>query len=188
MNFITSFFMFLFMFLFNSIACGGEIKFYPQEKSEDIAQARAVFDIDMVPIGRAESNPPFKISCKQKGVGRWMGTKEWVYNFKKPLPPGSNCNFKLNLKLKSADGKKLKFKKKSFTVETFAARVVNTKPGNNYTIKENEAIVLILNGPIKEKLLLKNLFFKVPNLEERVPIVLIKGFEKNQILKSKYYY
>jgi hypothetical protein len=46
-------------------------------------------------VTRAARIDPFIIDCPEDGVGRWVDSRTWMYNFAHDLPGGVRCGFKL---------------------------------------------------------------------------------------------
>ena len=53
---------------------------------------------------RAARIDPFIIDCPEDGVGRWIDSRTWVYDFAHDLPGGVRCGFKLRLGLVTQAG------------------------------------------------------------------------------------
>ena len=58
----------------------------------------------MVPLGDPRLPEPFDIDCKEKGGGRWVDGRNWVYSVERDLPAGVRCTFTLKTGVKTLDG------------------------------------------------------------------------------------
>ena len=67
----------------------------------------ARFSEPMVPFGDPRLSEPFAIDCPEAGKGRWVDTRNFVYDFERDLPAGVRCTFTLKPELKTLDGKPL---------------------------------------------------------------------------------
>jgi hypothetical protein len=71
-------------------------QFTPLGTIKRICQASAVFSETIVSFGdRRSPIDPFIIDCPEDGVGRWVDSRTWMYNFAHDLPGGVRCGFKL---------------------------------------------------------------------------------------------
>jgi hypothetical protein len=76
---------------------GPQVKqFTPQGTIKRVRQASARFAEPMVTLGDPRSPvDPFEIDCSADGVGRWVDSHTWVYDFARDLPGGIRCRFQL---------------------------------------------------------------------------------------------
>jgi len=50
----------------------------------------------MVPLGDPRKvAEPFEIACPEPGTGRWVDSRNWVYDFARDLPAGVRCTFRI---------------------------------------------------------------------------------------------
>ena len=80
-------------------------QFAPQGQVDQQIRATAVFNIDMVPLGRPDAPSPFDVDCGEvKGKARWGDAKSWSFTLDRPLQPGERCDFRLRTNFKAANG------------------------------------------------------------------------------------
>ncbi|MGB4343466.1 MAG: hypothetical protein WBJ03_07610, partial [Moraxellaceae bacterium] len=89
-------------------ATGGLLKldfFVPQGETYPVRQVQTRFSEPMVRLGQPRYSNPFTISCPLPGKGRWVDTRNWVYDFAQDLPSGIACEFRLVKDLRGVSGK-----------------------------------------------------------------------------------
>lgn len=184
-------FFIIMMFLAQSAFAQDEAKvelFSPRGVVKDIRQVRVRFSEQMVPFGDPGLLEPFDIQCPEKGRGRWADGKNRIYDFDSDLPGGIKCEFKLKPDLKSISGKPIKGQQK-FSFSTGGPAIVDMEP-HEYEylkIKEDQAFVLYLDTKADEVSVLANVRFSVEGIGRRVGIKIIKGEEREKILKAIYW-
>ncbi len=159
--------------------------FSPNGLAKDIRQVNVRFSEQMVPFGDPRLFDPFDVRCLQTGKGRWADGENWVYDFDSDLPAGIQCDFMLKPDLKSISGKPVKGQTK-FSFSTGGSVITDMEP-HEYEyleIKEDQAFALYLNAKTDEASILSNVWFTVEGINQRIGIKLIKGEEKEKILKS----
>src|SRR5438128_9543542 len=117
------------LFLFSLQAADpqpGVESFSPEGVAKRVRQVKARFTEPMVAFGDLRQTPPFEIHCVQGGVGRWLDTEVWVYDFKEELPAGVNCEFTLKGGLKTLAGRAVACR--AFTFSTGGPAVLRTQP------------------------------------------------------------
>ena len=76
--------------------------FSPQGTVKQVRQVAARFSEPMVPLGDPRATPdPFDVTCAEPGAGRWVDTRQWVYDFARDLPAGLACRFTLKAGLQT---------------------------------------------------------------------------------------
>src|SRR5574342_1020965 len=78
--------------------------FAPQGTVKRIRQVSARFSDPMVPLGDPRAADPFDVACPEPGSGRWVDSREWVYDFARDLPAGLRCTFRLRAGLLTLGG------------------------------------------------------------------------------------
>ncbi len=144
------------------------------------------FSEQMVSFGDPELPEPFEIKCSEKGKGRWIDSKNWVYNFERDLPAGISCEFILKKGLITLSGKQIQ-EKRAFSFNTGGPSIIEIHPyeGSEY-INEDQIFILSLDAEPLEESVLKNAFFSVEGIIEKIGIRIIKDKEKEEILKTRY--
>ena len=159
--------------------------FSPQGTVKGVRQVTVRFSEQMVPFGDPRGlTEPFDIDCPEKGTSRWADGKNWVYDFDKDLPAGIRCEFRMKPGLKSLSGKEMSGQK-VFSFSTGGPSIKASIPNEGTSaIDENQIFILSVDAETDEDSLLKNVFFSIEGIIDRVGINIIEGKEKEEILKA----
>lgn len=157
--------------------------FSPRGTVKEVRQVKARFSEQMVPFGEPRLTEPFDINCPEKGQSRWIDGKNWSYDFSRDLPAGIACEFTLKPDLKTLSGKEIKGQKR-FSFSTGGPAIKESYPyeGSEY-IDENQIFILMLDVEPKEESVISNVYFSVEGINERVGVRILKGEEREKILK-----
>ncbi len=163
------------------------ISLSPQGEVARIRQVVAKFDESAVNFGDPKAAAPLTLSCSDaqatKGNGRWISDREWAFEFENDLPPGVNCAVQVKSGFKSPKGAELAAA--SYKFNTGGPFVQNVRPGTYAKIDEEQYFLLQLNGPATQQSVQANVWCSVEGLGERVPVKLIDGKERADLLKSQ---
>ncbi len=165
-------------------------QFSPQGEVATVRQARATFSDAMVDFGDPKLAAPFDVQCASEpataGSGRWVNDRTWVYDFNADLGPGTRCGFNLKSDVKTRDGASVAGKT-SFTFSTGGPAIVRNFPAaggeGGPGIDEEQTFVLVLNGPATPASVLANAWCEVSGIGERIPVHLIEGADRIELLK-----
>ncbi|RYX94247.1 MAG: alpha-2-macroglobulin [Comamonadaceae bacterium] len=159
----------------------------PQGEIAKVRQVVAKFDESAVNFGDPKAPPPLALSCSDaqatRGNGRWISDREWAFEFEEDLPPGVSCALQVKSGFKSPKGAELATA--SYKFNTGGPFVQNVRPGTYAPIDEEQYFVLQLNGPATLASVQANVWCAVEGLGERVPVKLIDGKERADLLKSQ---
>jgi alpha-2-macroglobulin len=159
-------------------------RFSPQGTVKEIRQVTVRFSSAMVPFGDPRLEDPLTVQCPAKGKGRWVDDKTWVYDFEKELPAGTTCRFHLKEDLKNLSGQSLSGSK-NFTFNTGGPSVIGSRPEEGHErIDENQVFIFSLDTEPEEASVLEKAFFVIEGVREQVGLKLIKGPEKEKLLKA----
>ncbi|HEX4869779.1 MAG TPA: MG2 domain-containing protein, partial [Moraxellaceae bacterium] len=149
--------------------------FVPQGEAYPVRQVQVRFSEDMVRLGGGGLMNPFGIGCAVKGKGRWVDTRNWVYDFEADLPSGIACQFVPVAGLRALSGKPLKpYSPLRFT--TGGPHVTDVRPyENSETIDENQVFLLKFDGENDRASLANASHCLVENIKERVPLRYLTG-------------
>lgn len=143
--------------------------FVPQGETWPVRQVQVRFSEDMVRFGAGLMNP-FGIGCAVKGKGRWVDTRNWVYDFVQDLPSGIACQFVPVNGLRGISGKPLK----AYPPLKFSSggpRIFDVRPHSDYErIDENQVFLLKFDGENDRGSLVKSSFCLVENIKEKIPL------------------
>ena len=121
-------------------------RFTPVGEVRAVRQAAARFSEDMVRFGDPKAPAPFDIVCAEAGQGRWIDSRNWVFDFSRDLPPGTRCSFKAKGELRALAGGALSGAA-TFAFSTGGPAVLSIQPYNGSSaVDEEQVFVLKLNG------------------------------------------
>ena len=174
-------------------SAAGVAQFSPQGEIKQVRQASARFDTDMVPLGDPRLADPFIASCPARGSGRWVDSRNWVYDFEADLPAGLNCEFRLVPGLKTLAGEALA--PAGFRFSTGGPAIVASLPEEgSEAISEDQVFVLGLDAPVREGSLAGRLWCVAEGVAEKIPARLLEAADKRKVLEASqrffqdYYY
>lgn len=158
--------------------------FSPRGMVKEVRQVNARFSEQMVPFGEPRLIEPFYINCPEKGQPRWIDGKNWSYDFSRDLPAGIVCEFTLKPALKTLLGKEVKGQKRFF-FSTGGPAITESYPYEGFqNIDENQIFILALDTEPKGESITQNAYFSVGGINERVWVRILKGGEREKILKA----
>ena len=159
-------------------------QFSPQGMVKEVRQVTARFSEPMVPFGDPRLADPFTVSCPVKGKGRWVDGRTWAFDFEKDLPAGLVCEFRLKPEQKTLAGKEISGAR-VFAFNTGGPSIKESRPyeGNNW-IDEHQIFIVTLDTEADEESILKNAYFSVERVQERVGLRILKGSEKEALFKA----
>lgn len=157
----------------------------PQGEVAQVRRVVAKFDEPAVNFGDAQAPAPLALSCSDaqatRGSARWNNDREWVYEFDDDLPPGIRCTVQAKAGFRSPKGAELAAG--SWRFSTGGPFVQRIYPSGGL-IDEQQFFVLRLNGPATLASLQQSVSCSVEGLGERVPVRLLQGREREELLKA----
>lgn len=164
------------------------ISLSPQGEIARVRQVVAKFDEGAVNFGDPKAPAPLSLSCSDaqatKGSGRWISEREWAFEFENDLPPGVSCSLNVVGTFKSPKSQPVAGPA-SYKFNTGGPFVQNLRPGTYERIDEEQYFLLQLNGPATLQSIRDNVWCAAEGLGERVPVKLIDGKEREELLKSQ---
>src|SRR5512143_3056456 len=122
--------------------------FSPQGTVKPVRQVTARFSAPMVALGDPRLADPFVIDCAAKGKGRWVDSRNWVYDFETDLESGIRCQFTPRADLRTLAGEPLR-DLHPFSFDTGGPKIRATLPGEDSdTVDEQQVFLLALDGPV----------------------------------------
>lgn len=159
----------------------------PQGEVAQVRQVVIKFDEAAVNFGDPRAPAPASVSCSNaqasKGNGRWTSEREWVYELEDDLPAGVKCTVAVNSGFKSSSGRGISGAS-GYAFNSGGPFVRSIRPSQGSRIDEEQIFVLQLSGPADPATLLPNLWCDVQGLGERVPVKLIEGSQRAELLKN----
>lgn len=181
------------LFSFSSLFAAEIVSVSPEGSVKNIQQVLVRFSSDMTALGdpRDTINPLIPTCSDNKGgeitlpesQSRWADSKNWSFDYATPLPAGVRCTFTTKEGLKDLKGESVK--EKSFTFSTSGPAILSYKP-SYYNIEPEQYFVFQLDGAVNEESVVKGTYFEVSGINEKVGVKIIKGSEREEILKSQY--
>ena len=159
--------------------------FVPQGTIKDVRQVTARFSAPIVALGDPRGGgDPFLIDCPEKGSGRWVDSRTWVWDFARDLPAGVRCSFSLREGLKALGGATVGGPR-SFLFDTGGPAVRSTIPyGGSESIHEDQAFVLVLDAEATEASVLEHVSFAVEGLPESIGVRVLPPDETKAVLAT----
>ncbi|MFH1146694.1 MAG: MG2 domain-containing protein [Pseudomonadota bacterium] len=161
--------------------------FSPHGVVKKVRQVSVRFSEQMVAFGDPRLEDPLEMKCPAKGKGRWADGKNWIYDFDEDLPAGIVCEFELKPGMKTLSGKELTGER-AFSFSTGGPAVVRSEPYEGSGVDENQIFILTLDTEATEESIPANVSFSVEGIGERIGVRILKGEERNTILKASSYY
>lgn len=144
--------------------------FTPQGFVKSVEQIHIEFSKPMVHFGDIKLDFPAQSSCFKNGQGRWVDTKNWVFDFKEPLPGGSACEV-------LAAGKTFRF-------NTGGPHIKDIFPRRYRPVDSEQSFILMLDSEVKKESISKGVYFVIEGLGDRIKAQLVEGREAEQIAKA----
>ncbi|NRR29313.1 alpha-2-macroglobulin [Oxalobacteraceae bacterium] len=158
--------------------------FNPKGIVKDVRQVAARFSEPMVAFGDPRLESPFDIQCAAKGNGHWADARNWLYDFSADLPAGLKCTFNTRGKLKALSGKDVS--PASFDFNTGGPAIRESWPEEGAEdIDENQTFLLGLDAVADMASVREHAYCRANGLGERVPLQIIEGKEREQILTEQ---
>ncbi|WOB08531.1 alpha-2-macroglobulin family protein [Piscinibacter gummiphilus] len=157
----------------------------PQGEVAQVRQVVVKFSEPVVPFGDLRQPDPFNLSCEgpvPKGAGRWSDDRVWLYDFQEQVPPGTRCTLKARSEWKPLKGS---FASANHSFSTGGPAVSATQPYAGAQIEEDQHFLLRLTGPAVESTVLANARCEIEGIGERVPVRIITGAVRDEVLKAR---
>lgn len=158
--------------------------FSPQGTIKDVRQVSARFSDPMVRFGDPRLPDPFDIDCAAVGKGRWADARNWVYDFEADLPAGLECRFTLKPGLKTLSESPL-VGTRAFVFGTGGPAIRASMPYEGSNVDENQVFLFGLDAPASRSTIESRAYCAVKNLAERLPLRVIEGAEREQLLAQR---
>jgi alpha-2-macroglobulin len=159
----------------------------PQGEVAQIRQVVIKFDEATVNFGDPRAPAPASVSCSDaqasKGNGRWTSEKEWIFELSQDLPAGVRCTVAVNSGFQSATGRRITGAS-SYAFNSGGPFVRRIQPWPGSRIDEEQMFVLQLSGAADPATLAGNIWCNVEGLGERVPVKMVEGSARAELLKS----
>lgn len=163
------------------------VEFSPKGTVATVQSIKLALDSPAVSFGDAQSAAPVDVVCNDPAVtgqGRWLDERRWTYEFTVAPGPGVRCTVDARKEFRTLSNEPITGKTR-FSFQTGGPRVVDSRPWDS-TIDEDQVFVLRFNGPVDTDSVLAGSRCLVEGLGEAVPLRLITGDTRQDILKAAY--
>ena len=166
----------------------------PQGEVAQVRQVTVKFSESVVAFGDPRLADPFAVSCQgaaPAGAGRWASDRVWVYDFREALPPGTRMHGEASPRVEAERRGERRGRggaarrPREFAFSTGGPAIVSMQPGDGAEIEEDQHFLIRLNGPAVEASVLANARCEVEGIGERLPLVLLGGEQRAQLLKAR---
>lgn len=144
--------------------------FSPQGYVKSVEQVRIEFAKPMVQLGEIKLATPATSPCFKNGSGRWIDTRNWVFDYKEALAGGELCSVVIG--------------DKTYTFNTGGAHVTEIFPSIYRNIEPEQNFVLILDTPIKSDSVADGIYFVVDGIGDRIAAKLLTGSEAAKVREA----
>jgi len=156
--------------------------FSPQGAVKNVRQVAVRFSVPMVPFGDPRLVEPFDINCAEAGTARWADARNWVFDFKRDLPAGVSCSFRLKADLKSMRGEPVTgLREYHFTTGGPAVR--HKIPYEGSQVDEQQVFILGLDAPADPASVLEHAWCDIEGVQEKVGVRLLEAAERRQLFE-----
>jgi len=161
----------------------------PQGSVAQVRQVAVTFTAPVVPFGDLRQPDPFRVQCTgpaPAGSGRWATDRQWLYDFRAPLPPGVSCQVQALADWKPALAAAGALTGNArFAFETGGPAVLGMQPYGGAEIEEDQHFLLQLNGAAQDASVSANAWCEVEGIGERLPLKLVVGAARDELLKAR---
>lgn len=161
----------------------------PQGEVGQVQNVAVRFKEPAAAFGDSRLPDPVEIQCGKveiKGTGRWTSDREWVFDFVRPLPAGSNCRIKArpDFRPTAPNASATWVGRREFGFQIAAPTVRQIRPWEGARIEEDQRFLLQLTGEAKLSTVASNLWCESQAVGERIPAQLFPDAGKDALLKS----
>jgi hypothetical protein len=158
----------------------------PQGVVPEVRQVSVRFAEAVVAEGDPRAAAPFTLLCNGTAVpgnSRWASATQWLFDLRQPLAAGSACVLRAVPSWQPRGG--TLEGPAEFRFDTGAPTIVQTQPWVGSRIEEDQHFLLRLNGAVDPASLRANAWCEVEGLGERVPLRVVVGGERNEVLRTR---
>lgn len=163
-------------------------QFSPQGQVAKVESIKLSFNSTVVPFGDGQLQAPVDVVCNDqelKGQGKWLDGRRWTYAFEREPGPGVQCVVTARPDFRSLDNQAISGKTR-FSFST-GGPVLSSHQPYGETIDEDQVFLLRFNGDVDPASILAHVHCTVQGLGESVPVRLITGEDRKDILRATYF-
>lgn len=174
----------LLAFMSATVAAPGIQSFSPQGSARDVRQITVRFSAPMVSLGDPRVEAPFDIACGSGGRGRWVDARNWVFEYRDPLPGGVVCDFTLKPGTRTIDGTPLG--PAAFRFDTGGPAIRGSLPREgDASIDERQMFLLAPDAPVDAASVPAHAYCAADGVVERIPLTVVTGDERARLLAER---
>ncbi|PHR62771.1 MAG: hypothetical protein COA47_02490 [Robiginitomaculum sp.] len=166
-------FLISFLWVLSAVAASAQTRidvFSPTGEAKQVKQVKVRFSNPMSQLGDPRQDSPFEARCSVPGTGRWVDTRNWVYEFKTQLPSGNKCTFSPISGLRDVAGNRVTGKS-SYSFNTGGPAIKWSQPyDGNSRIAEDQYFQLQLDGEVDPASVQQLAWCNVEGLAEKIPL------------------
>ncbi|WP_295644947.1 MG2 domain-containing protein [uncultured Methylibium sp.] len=159
----------------------------PQGEVAQVRQVTVKFSEAVVAFGDPRLPDPAAVQCEgaaPAGAGRWASDRVWLYDFREALGPGVRCTLKARPDWKPGVGGPLGGRTE-FTFSTGGPALLSVRPWPGSDVAEDQHFLLELSGPAVEASVAAKAWCEVDGIGDRLPLRVVTGAPREQLLKSQ---
>lgn len=145
--------------------------FTPSGYAKSVGQVRVEFNQPLVRFGDLNFQAPAQSRCfdSKKGQGRWVDTRNWVFDFNEPLVGGLSCDVYV--------------KGEKYSFNTGGPHVRQIFPYLYRDVDPEQNFVLLLDSEVQTDTV-KNAYFIVQGLGDRIPVKILTGGDAQKVFTA----
>jgi len=159
----------------------------PQGEVAEVRQVVVRFDEAVVATGDPRLPAPFTLACQggsTAGDGRWTSDRVWVHDLREVLAAGARCRLTASPGFRPLGGALQG--PTEFSFSTGAPVVLSVQPNAGTRIAEDQHFLLRLNGQADAASVQRAVWCEVEGLGERMPVQLVEGAAREQLLRQRH--
>lgn len=161
--------------------------FTPSGSAKAPPAVHARFSVPMVAFGEPRLPAPFTHDCPVSGQGRWLDSRNWVFDFDPTPPAGLRCEFVLSPGLASASGAAVGGTRK-FLFDTGGPSIVHNEPWEGSYIEEDQVFLLGLAVPATAASIQAHAHCRAEGVAEQIELRLLEGEARTKLLEANPYF
>ena len=157
--------------------------------SGDVAEVRQIsvrFNEAVVAQGDPRLPAPYALTCNGAAVAgnsRWTSVNQWVFDLREPLTAGQSCVLRVQATWRPLSGTLDGTVEHRFS--TGAPTIVQVQPYAGSPVEEDQHFLLRSNGAVDLASVQRSAWCEVDGLGERVPLRLVQGAARDELLRSR---
>ena len=164
-------------------AVSGVAQFTPTGSVKAPRQVQVRFETPMVGFGDPRLASPFEMDCPAPGRGRWVDSRNWVYDFDEEPAGGLRCRFTLRAGLTDATGQAVGGAR-SFAFDTGGPGILQSEPWEGSQIDEEQIFLLGLDAPASRASIESHAHCRADGVVEAIDVEVLEGTAREAALDA----